>query len=189
MSLAPNIAAWSWVGSQNPHLDQPAIALCERVVIGCYGGCTAAHADKNEDGALIWCADDGSWEFAALLDGHNSAESVELVVSVLEEEVATLQELLCLPVETVFTSLHQFLLSLFSSPAFRARCRQVRGETACLICVRKDQFLWWLCIGDCPVYLLHPDQARLKQFALNQRSFFEWVGQVNTFALLVACYA
>ena len=29
----------------------------------------------------------------------------------------------------------------------------------------------------------------MKQFLLNQRSFFEWIGHVNTFDLLVPCYS
>ena len=80
-------------------------------------------------------------------------------------------------------------MALFRSTDFRAQCRSVQGETACLICARKAQFLWWLSIGDCLVYLFHPDLARLGQYALNQRSFFEWIGRANTFDLPIPCYA
>ena len=45
-----------WLGSQLPHLDRPAIVVCGNVVIGCYGGNTSAGAHKNEDAALVWCA-------------------------------------------------------------------------------------------------------------------------------------
>jgi serine/threonine protein phosphatase PrpC len=54
--------------------------------------------------------------------------------------------------------------------------------------VRRAQFLWWLSIGDCVAYLFHPELARLGQFALNQRQYFEWIGRVNTFELPVPCY-
>ncbi|MEK4512079.1 hypothetical protein [Paenibacillus sp. FSL K6-2524] len=37
-------------------------------------------------------------------------------------------------------------------------------------------------------YLFHPDLAKFNQYGLNQRQFFEWVGQVNTFDLSVPCY-
>ena len=40
---------------------------------------------KNEDGALVWS--NGDWEFAAILDGHNSAESVDLVVNTIEKNM------------------------------------------------------------------------------------------------------
>jgi hypothetical protein len=185
----PDIHTFRWLGSDPMHLDAPATTLCRHVVVGCYGGHTAAGADRNEDGALVWCASDGSWELGLLLDAHGSTQSAELLAAAIEAEVATITECLSQPVETAFTSLHQHLSSLFRSQAFRAQCRRVRGETACLICVRKDQFLWWLSTGDCIVYLFHPELARLGQFALNQRSFFEWIGQANSFDLPVPCYA
>jgi len=81
------------------------------------------------------------------------------------------------------------LLALFQSPAFREQCAHLQGETACLICARKNRFLWWLSIGDCLVYLFHPELARLGQFALNQRSFFEWIGRANSLGLPVPCHA
>jgi hypothetical protein len=158
-------------------------------VIGCYGGRTAAGATRNEDGALVWCAGDGSWEFALLLDAHGSAGSAALVLTTIEAEAEAITASLSQPAETAFASLHQHLLALFQSPAFREQCRRVQGETACLICARKAQFLGWLSIGDCVVYLFHPELARLGQFALNQRSFFEWIGHANSFDLPVPCYA
>lgn len=183
------ISSFRWIGSLAPYLDRPTLCSRERVIVGCYGGHTGAGADKNEDGALVWSAHDGSWEFAILLDGHNSAQSVELVVETFEAHALSIAALLTQPVETLFISLHQFLLSIFQSLSFREQCQRIRGETACLICIRKAQFLWWLSVGDCVVYLLHPELAHMKQFALNQRHFFEWIGQVNTFDLPVPCYS
>ncbi len=40
---------------------------------------------KNEDGALVWS--NGDWEFATILDGHNSAESVDLVVNTIQKRI------------------------------------------------------------------------------------------------------
>jgi serine/threonine protein phosphatase PrpC len=162
---------------------------CGGVVTGCYGGDTGAGAVRNEDGALVWCAADGSWEFAVLLDAHASGESAGLVLQAVEAEEGTITGALAEPIERAFLTLQTCLLRRFRSAAFRAQCRSVRGETACLICARKAQFLWWLSIGDCVVYLFHPDLARFGQFALNQRSFFEWIGQANTFDLPAPCYA
>lgn len=183
------LSAFRWIGSQIAYLDTPTLVHRERMIVGCYGGATQAGADKNEDGALVWFAHDGSWELALLLDGHNSAQSVELVVSTIEAHGPSFAALLSQPVESALVSLQASFLALFRSQAFREQCQHIRGETSCLICVRKDQFLWWLSIGDCVVYLLHPEFARLNQFALNQRQFFEWVGQVNTFDLPVPCYS
>ena len=186
----PNtLRTFRWVGSDHPHLDHPYITACGHVVIGLYGGNTRAGARKNEDGALVWCPHDGSWEFAVLLDAHYSAESAQLVIEAVEAEREPIVRMMSGPVEQAFESVGRHLLALFRSPGFRERCRQVYGEASCLICARKGGFLWWLSIGDCVVYVLHPRLAQLGQYALNQRSFFEWVGHVNTFDLPVPCYA
>src|SRR5437899_4608688 len=150
----PEIHRFRWLGSEAPHLDAPVVARCRDVVIGCYGG--HAGADKNEDGALVWCAGDGSWEFAMLLDAHASAESAGLILAAVEAEERAVTSALSQPVETAFAALQECLMTLFRSAEFRARCRRVQGETACLICARKEQFLWWLSVGDCLVYLFHP---------------------------------
>ncbi|HYN88795.1 MAG TPA: protein phosphatase 2C domain-containing protein [Ardenticatenaceae bacterium] len=183
------ILAHRWLGADAPYLDAPFVTRCGSVVAGCYGGSTAVGADKNEDGALVWCAADGSWEFALLLDAHFSSQSATLILGAIEAEGRILRRLLDQPAESAFPSLHQHLYALFRSPAFRAECRQVIGEASCLICARKENFLWWLNVGDCVAYLFHPELARLGQYALNQRSFFEWIGHTNTFDLPVPCYA
>ena len=41
--------------------------------------------------------------------------------------------------------------------------------------------MWWFAVGDCVLYLFHPELGALGQYALNQRQFFEWIGRVNTF--------
>lgn len=38
-------------------------------------------------------------------------------------------------------------------------------------------------------YLFHPELAAFGQYQVNQRHFFEWIGQVNTFAQKVPCYS
>lgn len=185
---APVVHAFHWLGDRAPHLDAPAIDTCGPVAIGRYGGCRATGADKNEDGALVWCAADGAWEFALLLDAHASAESAALVLATVAGEERAIAALLGRPIATAFGSLERHLLVLFGSPDFRARCQRVRGETACLICARKAGFLWWFSVGDCAAYLLHPELAALGQVALNQRHFYEWIGRVGTFDLAVPCY-
>ncbi len=189
MADMPEIATFRWVGSEEPLLDTPSVTRCGgRVVIGRYGGNTGAGATKNEDGALVWRAAGGAWEFAALLDAHFSAQSAALVVEALGYAHDGIVTLLANPPAAAFAALQQLLLALFTSAEFRARCRQVEGEASCLIFVRRGPFLWWLAVGDCVGYLLHEDLARLGQFAVNQRVFFEWIGQHNTFDLPAPCY-
>ncbi|MBF6592694.1 MAG: hypothetical protein IVW57_19460 [Ktedonobacterales bacterium] len=170
-SEASGIQAFHWVGSEAMYLDTPDITRCGRIVIGRYGGHSGAGAEKNEDGALAWCADDGSWEFVVLLDAHFSAESAALVLAAIAAERATLTALMAEPPTRLFPALHAHLLALFTAPAFRARCRAAVGEASCLICARKGNFLRWLSIGDCVLYLFHAALAVHGQMALNQRGF------------------
>lgn len=187
--MVDGVASFQWLGATRPYLDSPVSVSNGQVVIGTYGGATAADASKNEDGAVVWRSVDGGWEFAALLDAHDSSQSSALVLETLVANQVALCDALAAPVESAFNVLHLRLLTIFQSPAFRDRCHHIQGETACLICVRKEQFVWWLSIGDCSLYLLHPELARLGQYALNQRNFYEWVGAVNTFDLAVPCYS
>jgi hypothetical protein len=180
--------ALRWLGSAAMHLDTPTIKRCDRVVIGCYGGNTGAGANKNEDAAHVWAATDGSWEFAVLVDAHYSSESAAVILAGIAAQRDAIVASLTGPLDEFVPGLHTALLTLFRSKAFRARCQQVVGEASCLICARREHFLWWMNIGDCVLYLFHPELARLGQFALNQRSFFEWIGARNTFDLPIPCY-
>jgi hypothetical protein len=180
---------FKWLGSDAPHLDRPHLARCGQMLIGCYGGNTGVGAAKNEDAALVLCDDDGAWHFAALCDAHVSSQSAEVVLHALESAAPSIAATLSQPPQLAFPLLHQLIITFFTSEDFRSQCQAAQGETACLLCAQKDQFLWWLSIGDCVLYLLHPELAKLGQFALNQRNFYEWVGHVNTFELAIPCFA
>lgn len=183
------VVSFRWVGSDESFLDRPALAECGSVVIGRYGGRISSGATRNEDGALVWCDVAGAWEFAALLDAHFSAESAALIVTTLEAERPRLLAALALPVESAFRVLQETLLAIFSDRAFRARCHEVQGEASCLIAARKGAYLWWFSVGDCLAYFLHPEAAHLGQFVLNQRVFFTWIGEHNTFDEPVPCFS
>ncbi|EJS76390.1 hypothetical protein ICY_02260 [Bacillus cereus BAG2X1-3] len=157
------------------------------IVLGKYGGNISAGAKKNEDGALVWSNSD--WEFAAILDGHNSAESVDLVVNAIKKEYENIKTIMKESIKTVFRSIENHILAIFQSSSFKEKCQKVKGETACLICVRKENYIWWLSIGDCLVYVFHEELHKLGQYTLNQRHFYEWIGNVNTFDLPVPCYS
>ncbi|HET9980023.1 MAG TPA: protein phosphatase 2C domain-containing protein [Ktedonobacterales bacterium] len=183
------VISFRWVGSEDACLDTPTLAECGSIIVGRYGGRTDAGARKNEDGALVWCDPAGAWEFAALLDAHFSAESAELILATLEAERSRLLAAVALPVDLAFRALLEELVAIFSDTVFRARCREVYGEASCLIVARKGTYLWWFSVGDCLAYLLHPEAARLGQYLLNQRVFFTWIGQHNTFDEQTPCYA
>ncbi|MEI2400953.1 protein phosphatase 2C domain-containing protein, partial [Paenibacillus phytohabitans] len=92
-------------------------------------------------------------------------------------------------IKETFKGIDEKVLQIFQSPEFLASCRKVKGSTSCLIVLRKDKFIWWFSVGDCILYLFHPELEKLGQNQVNQRHFFEWIGQVNTFELLVPCYS
>lgn len=184
-----DVATFRWLGAEALHLDAPAVSLCGRIAIGCYGGAIRSGADRNEDAALVWCARDGAWEFAALVDAHYSAESAALLVEALGAERDAVAAILSGPLAAFGSALQAHLVALFASPAFRARCNAVTGEASIVLCARRDRYLWWLSVGDVVLYAFHPELARLGQFALTQRNFFEWVGERNTFDLSVPCYS
>ncbi|QUL56246.1 protein phosphatase 2C domain-containing protein [Paenibacillus tritici] len=187
--MEQGIHKFSWVGSDEMYLDHPTTYAHKSMVIGRYGGNTAAGADKNEDGAYVLSEPGGGWEWVMLLDAHHTAESAELLIRTIDNEADEIIRLLALPVQQAFRALEEFLLSIFTSEAFISECKQVTGETACLICVRMENYLWWFSVGDNSLYVLHPELAARGQYLLNQRNYYEWIGFVNTFAQPVACYS
>ncbi|PEP10237.1 protein phosphatase [Bacillus wiedmannii] len=182
-----NNRQYSWVGNTEMCLGEISVKQYGDVVLGKYGGNISAGAKKNEDGALVWS--NGDWEFAAILDGHNSAESVDLVVNTIQKEYENIKVMMNESIDTVFRSVENHLLTIFQSSSFKEKCQSIKGETACLICVRKENYIWWLSIGDCLIYVFHEELHKLGQYALNQRHFYEWIGNVNTFDLSVPCYS
>jgi len=179
----------SWVGSQKNYVDEASIEKINDIVIGRFGGNSSAGQYKNEDGCLIWISDDMDWEFVMILDAHNSAESAELIIKQFEQEKLRIQNVLNLTVSIALKKMDALILDIFQQPNFLSDCRKVQGETACLIVIRKDKFLWWFSVGDCIVHLFSEELLAMGESQLNQRSFYEWIGQVNTFELDVPCYS
>lgn len=178
---------FSWVGSQHDFVDEKDVRVIDRVTLGRFGGNSSAGQTKNEDGCVIWVGEE--WEFAAILDAHYSADSAELVIDTLNQQMDVFVGILNMTGIAAFKLIESKLLEVFQDNHFLNKCKKVKGETACLICVRKENFLWWFSVGDCVVYAFHPDFTRLQQFQLNQRQFFEWIGQVNTFDKSVPCFS
>ncbi|WP_079508856.1 protein phosphatase 2C domain-containing protein [Mesobacillus jeotgali] len=181
---------FSWVGNHETFIDQPHTLKLGKIVIGRFGGNSSAGQYKNEDGCLVWFNEQQDWEFAIILDAHKTAESAELIVAQFEKEQHDLKHLLSLATnQLTFKRIEEKILTMFQSEEFLSSCRNVSGETACLIVVRKDKYVWWFSVGDCVLYLFHQELAALGQYQANQRQFYEWVGQVNTFEQQVPCYS
>ncbi|MBO1003563.1 protein phosphatase 2C domain-containing protein [Pseudogracilibacillus auburnensis] len=181
---------FSWIGSQKDFMDNPEVILLNHIMIGRYGGNTNTGQYKNEDGCLVWLNENEDWEFAIMLDAHNTSESALITLELFENNKAQIKHVLSLPTNRqMFRELEEKILNMFLSDEFLSACRKITGETACLIVARKDKYVWWLSVGDCIVYLFHHELARLGQYQLNQRQFFEWIGDVNTFEQEVPCYS
>ena len=184
------IKEFSWIGSQEDFVDKPDILNLSYIVVGRYGGNSSAGQDKNEDGCLVWINETEDWEFTILLDAHHSSESAELIVDEFLDRNNEIKYILSLPTtHQSFKRLEEKILQIFQSPEFLSACRNLKGETSCLIVVRKDKYVWWFSVGDCVLYLFHKDLVALGQYQLNQRHFYQWIGQVNTFEMEVPCYS
>jgi serine/threonine protein phosphatase PrpC len=180
---------FSWVGSHKSYVDEAHVqSLNGDIAIGLFGGSSSSGQFKNEDGCLVWNSP-GEWEFALILDGHDSAESVELVVQTFENKKDLVYETIHKQTRESFIGLHDLIIETFVSESFRGAAEKVQGETACLFVLRKENYLWWFSVGDCIVHLFHPEFAALGEFQQNQRSFYEWVGSNSTFNKAVPSYS
>jgi hypothetical protein len=168
---------YSWSGEAERHIDEPFVTRCGSVVVGLYGGSSQAGQTKNEDGAVVWASD--QWEFAMLLDGHASSESVAALQDII---LRARPEILAALDSGDLWRVNQVLVSALQNPEAKRRLSSVRGESAVLICARSGNYLSWFAVGDNLVFLLHDELSAMGQYALNQRQFYEWVGEVNTFA-------
>lgn len=178
---------YKWVGSDKNYVDEINILhLKNNVVLGRFGGNSSAGQYKNEDGCFIWI--DPEWELVILLDAHDSAQSADLVLKSIAKKKEQIISILQLPLNKVFQKISSFFLRHFASREFLEQCKTVKGETACLIVVRKENYLWWLSIGDCVLALNHPELSRLGEYQQNHRSFYEWIGQNSTFQQEVPSY-
>ncbi|PFG11926.1 protein phosphatase 2C domain-containing protein [Bacillus sp. es.036] len=177
----------SWVGSMYPYLDEPTCTEVGNVSVGRFGGNTSAGQNKNEDGCLVWTGVD--WEFAVLLDAHKSASSAALILDEVERYHSMLTNILIKKTQEAVSELPKAVVGLFQNATFKQKCREVEGETACLIVVRKNKYLWWFSVGDCLLLLIHPELEALGESVQNHRSFYEWIGEVNTFDTIVPCYS
>jgi serine/threonine protein phosphatase PrpC len=179
----------NWVGSNEAFVDKLEVKTIEHVQLGRFGGNSSVGQYKNEDGCLVWVNKILDWEFVLLMDAHNTAESAELILRAVEQEKFVWKNIFALPTNECFIKLEEAVLTLFQRKSFIEECRKITGETACLIVLRKDHYLWWFSVGDCVLYHFHHELMAFGQYQLNQRNFYEWIGEVNTFDSPVPCYS
>jgi len=181
---------YQWVGSQKTFVDEIDILQTDNnMILGRFGGNSSAGQYKNEDGCLIWTDQDNNWEFVIILDAHNSAQSAELVINTFKSNKESINKFLMLESNEAFINIKEHILGIFCGHKFKAACEKIVGETACLIVLRKENYLWWFSIGDCVLHLNHPDLSSLGEYQQNHRSFYEWIGQKSTFNKKVPCYS
>lgn len=179
-----------WTGAQSDYVDQIDVMSINHVHVGRFGGNSTKGQSKNEDGCLVWMDEERDWELAMILDAHQSADSAEAVIDLLNANEDSLTYLLTQPItRTYFSKIENHILQLLQSPEFLKKCETLTGETACLLVVRKDKYVWWLSVGDCVCFLFHDELVHLNQYQLNQRQFYEWIGKVNTFSQQIPSYS
>ncbi|WLR58727.1 NUDIX domain-containing protein [Guptibacillus hwajinpoensis] len=176
-----------WVGSEKAYLDEPSCSQVGKVHVGRFGGNSSAGQTKNEDGCLVW--NGGDWELAMVLDAHKTASSAGLILDEFERNRLIISSIIAKETREAMRELQPAVLALFQDEDFKQKCREVEGETACLLVVRKGKYLWWFSVGDCLLFLLHADLEGLGEAVQNHRSFYEWVGEVNTFDMIVPCFS
>lgn len=181
---------FDWVGSEEHFVDQPDVWKMEKMIVGRFGGNSAAGQTKNEDACLAWEHAAEDWELAMIMDAHNTAESAELVMEQFLAHQEEIRSFLSMDISfEFFQSLEALLLRIFRQKDFLATCREIQGETACLLAIRKGKHLYWFSVGDCLLYLHHPELAAMGQYQLNQRHFYEWIGQQNSFDQAVPSFS
>ncbi|MCT6923012.1 hypothetical protein [Metasolibacillus sp.] len=77
--MRDGVNEFSWCGDQENFVDIINIHHIDSIRIGRFGGNAYAGQYKNEDGCLVWVDEENEWEFAVILDAHNSTESIHVI--------------------------------------------------------------------------------------------------------------
>ena len=156
---------------------------------GRFGGTRASGASQNDDAAFAIAGPNDTWECAAVVDAHGSDDSARVMVEALRSASDELAMTLTRPVADALLGFQSLILRLLTTRETVAALASCDFETAVLAAARRDRFVSWVSVGDNPLLLFHPQLAQLGQHQLNQRQFFEWVGNADSLRLPVACYS
>lgn len=72
--------------------------------------------------------------------------------------------------EIAFPEIQKYIISFIESDQIKSECQGLTGETALLFC-------------------FHKEFNNLVQYEVNQRNFYQWIGQKNSLNLKVPCYS
>jgi len=177
----------SWYGNKEKYIDTVNIKEFHNITMGCFGGSSERGAYKNEDGYIVAKPTDNS-AFVVLLDAHTTDSSAKYFINKLADKIDEIIKICRKSTEDAFPELQNFITNFIKSEELKNECEGLIGETALLICFQKEEFLWWLSIGDNSVYVFHREFNELGQYKVNQRIFYQWIGQKNSIGLKVPCY-
>lgn len=176
-----------WHGDINCYLDIVNVSTVGEVSFGCFGGSTQSGQYTNEDGLYILSKKD-EFVLSILLDSHATNESVRLILEEIETNEEMLKRYVDLPLKEAMAHVSKFFVDFIHNETFIEKTKKIRGEAAFLVVFQKDKYLWWLSVGDNSLYLLHPEYSELGQQRLNQRIFYQWIGEKNSIDLEIPCF-
>lgn len=177
-----------WNGSYDTYMNQIHIQKIAGITAGFFGGYNDQGQEKNEDGLYILTKDEGN-SLLVLMDAHASNDSIIKVTDWLNRQTEAFSQIMDQPLEEAFPAMKALFHGMIEEQALQASIAQVKGETAFLAVYHRKDYIWWLSVGDNSLYLFHPEFAKLGQYRLNQRLFFQWLGQKNSLLLDLPCYA
>lgn len=178
------------VGSECKDKRTPYLIESRRISIGTIGGKHILKNGVNEDGCLAFSTE--NWECAFILDGHTSPESMEACIDLLRENSSLY--LSALEQQDLILFKEKLLNLIFHNLSSKDRLTTVNGETSLLCVARSQDFICWLNIGDNHFYLLNKEFEKnlsgkiLDQYLVNQRHFYEWIGESGSHNLKYPCY-
>ena len=182
------VHTFKWIGDEKAYLNDIHVEELGPLSIGLYGGNSKVSAVKNEDAVLAWCDPQGTWEFVMIFDAKQTIERAKFIIDIICERKEKLLQLFSYPNHLAFHHTHMYLLALFTDETCIEESEKMSGQTDCLICLRKDQFVYWLSVGECFIYLFQPESQQCKQGRLNEQQFYERIGRRNVFAAATPCF-
>jgi serine/threonine protein phosphatase PrpC len=177
-----------WNGNIATYIDKINIFKTAGVVHGCFGGSSESDACHNEDGYWTIVEKD-NFVISVIFDAHATNESVIYITNALKKKQEALLDAAKLGLKESFKVVSHIIHDMLFDVDFLDTAKNVIGETAFLICYQRAEFLWWLSVGDNALYVFHDEFNELGQYQVNQRIFYQWIGQKNALSLDVPCYS
>lgn len=174
-----------WNGSIDASIDKVQSMSLEHVALGIFGG---EGNDKNEDGMIVMVGEDGS-VFSVLFDAHATNSSVLYLTHEIIMKKDLIFKYLNCDTSQAIGQIEDLMENWLKSEPTLSALNALTGETAFLVCLQKGGYLWWLSVGDNSLYALHKEFSELGQYRLNQRVFYQWLGEKNAMDLAVPCYS